>query len=66
MVSGELPESLARRVEIAVVGERAVCDAIAEDLSRALGGTPAVVRPYRGPELDAHLFRLLTAAEPRS
>ncbi len=66
MVSGESPESRARRVEVAVVGERAACDAIAEDLSRALGGAPAIVRPYRGPQLDGHLFRLLTAAEPRS
>ena len=51
-----------RHVEIAVEGDpRGGHDLLAHELSRALSGFPVRVRPYRGRDGDAHLFRLVSA-----
>jgi hypothetical protein len=60
-LSGERPEE--RYVEVAVEGDLGpgAGDAIARELSSALGGAAVRVRPYRGGLQDAHLYRLLSA-----
>jgi hypothetical protein len=68
-LAGELPglES-ALTLEVVVEhgdGETVTCDAIAKELSRALGGAVVGVRTHRGEREERPLFRVISRAAGR-